>query len=409
MTRQKPGKTDLNIMGLEGKYNCFLIEQGVSAPCSKIIILLIILFSHTIISAQSRDEKILQGIDYVYHLKFDSAGIIFQSLVDADRKDPTGYFFQAMTEWWKIYLNKDDETNDDNYLSKVDNCIDICDERLDKNEYDDWALFLKGGVIGYRGFLNSIREKWLKAVDDGREGLSLIQRGYEINPSNKDALLGIGLYNYAAEYVTERYPFLKPLLLFFPKGNKELGLSQLKECVTNGKFSRTEAKVVLCFINLSYEKNYFESLNYASELNKSYPENPVFERFLGRSYVGLGRWGESSVLWSAMLAKIDSSKTGYSNKYIRRECTYYLGLTRMKTNELDEALNRYQESLRLCKELDTDGETAYQVFSALAIGMIYDLKGNHPEAIKYYDMVLDMKNIESSHDSAKQFKENPYR
>jgi hypothetical protein len=38
--------------------------------------------------------------------------------------------------------------------------------------------------------------------------------------------------------------------------------------------------------------------------------------------------------------------------------------------------------------------------------MIYDLKGNHNEAVKYYNMVLDMKDIENSRETAKSFKEN---
>lgn len=102
-----------------------------------------------------------------------------------------------MTEWWKIYLNKEDRSNDDNYLSKVDRCVKICEERLDENENNDWATFLLGGVIGYRGFMNVMRDNWLKAIDDGKQGLNLIQKSYELNPSNKDAILGLGIYNYA--------------------------------------------------------------------------------------------------------------------------------------------------------------------------------------------------------------------
>ncbi len=41
--------------------------------------------------------------------------------------------------------------------------------------------------------------------------------------------------------------------------------------------------------------------------------------------------------------------------------------------------------------------------------MTYDLKGNRKEAIKYYDMVLNMKDIENSHESARQLKENGYK
>jgi tetratricopeptide (TPR) repeat protein len=358
---------------------------------------------------QTRDELILKGIDYGYHLKFDSSNAIFESLIKQNPKDPTGYFFLAMQEWWRINLNREDESKDESYFRKVDECIKVCEERIDENENDDWAIFLKGGVIGYRGFLYSLRSSWFKAANDGREGLSLIQRSYELNQSNQDAVFGVGLYNYAADYVFESYPFLKTLMFFFPKGDKQLGLQQLRDCAQNGKFSKTEAKFVLAYIHLNYEKNYAEAEKYADTLHKMYPENPVFEKFLGRCYAGMNRWNESMALWTDVIQKVDSNKPGYDNRHMRREASYYLGLTNFRFNNLDEAIKNYESALSLSRELDKGSESAFQVFSALGLGIIYDLKGDRGEAVRYYDMVLEMKDIESSRDSAKRFKERGYR
>ncbi len=361
----------------------------------------------TVTFSQSRDEKILKGIDHVYKLEFDSANTLFQTLIDEDPKDPTGYFFQSMTEWWKIYLNKEDRSNDDNYLNKVDRCVKICEERLDENENNDWATFLLGGVIGYRGFMNVMRDNWLKAIDDGKQGLNLIQKSYELNPSNKDAILGLGIYNYAVDYVVDRYPFLKAVLFFFPKGNKELGLTQLRDCADNGRYSKTEATVTLAYIHLSYEKNYMEALRYAQKLTAIYPNNPVFERFLGKCYVGLNNYNAGITLYGGMLAKADSNKTGYNNNYIRREVNYYLGVCYSRTGNLDEALRKYEAAIEICKITDKPGEESpYYVFSILGTGVIYEQKGNKPEAIKYYDMVLGMRDVENSKETAQKFKDN---
>lgn len=357
--------------------------------------------------SQSRDELINKGIDFVYQMKFDSANSVFQTFIDQDPKEPTGYFLQSMTEWWKIYQNKEDRSNDDNYLAKVDKCIKACEERLDANENDDWATFVMGGVIGYRGFMNAMRNNWLAAIDDGKGGLNLIQKSYELNPSNKDALLGTGIYNYAVDYVVERYPFLKAVLFFFPKGNKELGLSQLRDVAENGRYTKIEANVHLTFIFISYEKNYVEAEKYASKLVSLYPQNPMFERFLGRSYVGLYRYPEGANLYKNIIAKADSNLTGYNNSYVRRESAYYIGLCLSRTGNQDEALKYYQQAVELCKTLDKpEEESPYYVFSVLGIGMIYDQKGNHSEAVKYYDTVLKMKDIDGSRQSAQKFKDN---
>jgi len=371
---------------------------------------LLILFSFIIlfpliIFSQSRDESILKGIDHVYRMEFDSAIAIFQPMADADRRDPTGPFFLAMTEWWRVYVNKDDHSNDDNYLAKVEKCVKLCDEKIDENENDDWVTFLKGGVVGYRGFINSIRENWLSAIDDGREGLNLLQRSYELNPTNKDAIFGLGIYNYAADYVVNRYTFLKAVLFFFPKGNKELGLQQLRDCAENGKFSKTEATVVLCFIHLSYEKNYGEAFKYAAKLVQMYPQNPLFNRFLGKCYIGLNNWPMADTVYKFILNYNDSGKFGYNSKYVKREASYYYAMSISRLNKLDEAYKYYEQALNLSRELDKDGESAYQVFSALGLGVIHDQKGNHPEAVKFYNMVLEMKDIENSRETAQRYKD----
>jgi len=359
--------------------------------------------------SQSRDELMTKGIDYVYKIKFDSAQAVFQQIIDRDPQDPTGYFLIAMEEWWKIYLNKNDESNDENYRTAVDKCLDVCDERLDKNENDDWALFLKGGIIGYRGFLNGLRDKWLAAVDDGREGLSMLKRCVELNPSNKDALLGIGLYNYAVNYVTDRYPFLKTLLFFFPTGNKEEGFAQLRDCIEHARFARTEATFVVCYVYLSYEKNYYEAEKYADTLYKQFPDNPVAGRFLANCYSGEGKWHQSVVLWRDILMKIDSSYPGYNKTYLKRETLYYLGLGYMKMRNLDTALNYFTQALVMSPLIDKGKESPQQVFSALGLGMVYDMKGNHDEAVKYYDRVLEMEDVEDSHEAAKTYKEKGYK
>ena len=370
-------------------------------------LLIFISFITPFLAAQTRDGQITKGIDHVYRLEFDSANTIFQGFVNSDPKDPTGHFFLAMSEWWKIYINKEDRSNDDNYLSKVDACVKVCEERLDENENNDWATFLFGGVIGYRGFMNVMRDNWLKAIDDGKQGLNLIQKSYEMNPSNKDAILGLGIYNYAVDYVVERYPFLKAVLFFFPKGNKELGLSQLRDCAANGRFSKTEANVTLAYIHLSYEKNYIEAQNYAQKLVLQYPNNPVFERFLGKCYVGLSNFHAGLNVYNSMLAKADSNKAWYNNNYIRREVNYYLGVCLSRTGNMDEALKKYETAIEICKITDKPGEESpYYVFSVLGTGLIYEQKGNKPEAVKYYDRVLAMRDVENSRETAQRFKDN---
>ena len=157
-------------------------------------IIFISFFSLDAIS-QTNDESLLIGINYIYHIKFDSASVIFSDYIKKNPDDPSGYFFDALLAWWKINLNKSDESNDELFFDKAGKVIQICDKLIDKNEKDSRAIFFKGGILGYRGLLKSLRDSWLKAAEDGKEALNLLEYATELEPNNKDAFFGIGIYN----------------------------------------------------------------------------------------------------------------------------------------------------------------------------------------------------------------------
>jgi tetratricopeptide (TPR) repeat protein len=370
-------------------------------------VIIIILFAGIgNVYSQSRDELINRGINYIYNLKFDSSETVFRTLINNDRSDPTGYFFIAMQEWWKLNINREDESNDSKYLDAVTRTVEICDERLEKNENDAWALFLKGGVLGYRGFMWSMRESWIKAADDARVGLALIEESIDKNPGNKDAVFGIGLYNYGVDYVFESNPLLKTLLFFFKKGDKQLGLSQIKDCADNGFYSKTEANFVLAYINLVYEKNFQESLIYSEKLFNMYPDNPIFHKYVGRSLVGQSRWTESLNIWNQIMQKSENGVIGYNNRAMKREAHYYLGLSQQRVGSNDEAVVNYTKALELSREIDKGSDSQYKVYATLGIGIAYMQKGDRNEAVNWFRKVLELKEYEGSRNSAQNYIDN---
>lgn len=359
--------------------------------------------------SQSNEENILKGIDHIYSIEFDSAEIIFNEIIREDPKNPAGYFFAAMVDWWKINLNKENDSLDEIFFNKINKVIDVADMKLDINEYDDAAMFYKGGALGYSGLVRSLRESWLKAAENGKEALNLLQKAYEVNRNNKDVIFGIGMYNYFAEYVPDAYPVVKPLMLIFPKGDKIKGLAQIKESSVESRYTKTEAKYVLAYLNLVYEKNYAEAEIYSGILNKEYPENPIFEKYLFNSYIGLGKWDLALNGWKQIIEKIDSGRAGYDNRYLKREANYYTALSLSKLNRLNEAEPYIKAAEDMTKILDKENETAYSAFIYLLSGMYNDVKGNKSTADLYYDKVLSMKNFQNSHSEAERFKKEGYR
>ncbi|MBS1552508.1 MAG: hypothetical protein JST15_10635 [Bacteroidetes bacterium] len=374
-----------------------------------LISLFFLIFLSSPVKSQTTEENTIAGIDLIYHLKFDSAESKFRDIIKADSRNPAGYFFLAMIDWWKININKENQSLDDVFFGKVEKVIEVADERLDKNENDDNAMFYKGGALGYRGLVKGLRESWLKAAEDGREAINLLQKANEINMNNKDVLFGVGLYNYFAEYIPETYPVVKPLMIIFPKGDKVKGLSQIKETLNGSKYAKTEAKYVLAYLNVIYEKNYYEAELYAKSLTEEFPENPVFEKYLGNSYVGQGKWNEALSVWKSVIEKIDSNKTGYGSVFLKRESNYYTALCYLKLNSILEAEPYIEKALDITQKIDKENNDAYTSYIYLICGMLNDVKGNKSTAGVFYDKVLSMKNYQNSHQEAERFKKDGYK
>ncbi len=189
------------------------------------------------------DSLITTGIHQIYNIKFPDAEVTFRKVIANYPDHPAGRFFLAMIDWWRILLDLDNESNDELFFQKLEDVIYQCDQMLEQDPDNVDALFFKGGAIGFRGRLRAYRESWIKAADDGREALPIVERASELDPSNMDVQLGFGIYNYYASVIPNDYPFLKPLMIFFPSGDKEKGISQLNTTASNGKYAKYEASI----------------------------------------------------------------------------------------------------------------------------------------------------------------------
>ena len=377
-------------------------------------LLVLILFFITIciaVNAQGSkyDSLATMGIKQIYDIKFQQAEKTFRELI-ADYPDhPAGRFFLAMIDWWKILVNPDDESHDEIFFQKLEDVIYQCDQILDKDPDNVDALFFKGGAIGFRGRLRSLRESWLKAADDGREALPIVEKASKLDPDNKDVLLGFGIYDYYASVIPDQYPLLKPLMIFFPSADKEKGIAELKSTAENGKYAKYEARYFLMTLYYSYENNPNKAYEYAEMLNGEFPDNPVFERWKGRIDARKGNYVEAAVIFKDVLAKADSGYTGYTVIPAKREATYYIALQYRNIHELDSSEYYFNKCVEYSKELDKDGESGFQINSVLYLGMINDQMGNRGKALDYYNELLEMKEYGSSHSLAEKYIKQPYR
>lgn len=364
-------------------------------------ILILIIFSTNIFAQNSDfDLRVNEGIKQIYNIKFTEAEKTFRSVIADYPNHPAGRFFLAMIDWWKILLDPDNEFYDEIFFQKLEDVIYQCDQLLDKNPKDVDALFFMGGSIGFRGRLHAFRESWLKAADDGREALPIVEEAASLDPSNMDVQLGFGIYNYYADVIPNEFPLIKPLMIFFPDGDKQKGIEQLTNTAFKGKFAQYEARYFLMTLYYRYENNSLKADEYATILLNDFPDNPVFQRWKGRIEFRIGNRLLADSLFKSVLQKSESKYPGYSSLAALREASYYVGYNYKNNNQLDSAKVYFEKCIAESKKIDVDEESGFQVNAILYLAQIAEAMNYNDEAIKLYENLLDIRDYGGSHSTA---------
>lgn len=365
----------------------------------KKIFLFIALLSFSIFAQnQDFDFRVNDGIKQIYNIKFQDAEKTFRALMADYPQHPAGRFFLAMIDWWKILLNPDNESYDDIFFQKLEDVIYQCDQILDKNPKNIDALFFKGGAIGFRGRLRAFRESWLKAADDGRTALPIVEQAASLDPKNMDVQLGFGIYNYYADVIPSEFPLIKPLMIFFPNGDKQKGIEQLKNTAFNGKFAKYEARYFLMTLYYRYENDPVLADQYAKLLVSDFPDNPVFEKWRGRISVRSGNTTLADSIFNDVLIKAEKKYPGYDTYSSIREAAYYIGNNFKNNGQLDSAKKYFERCVSESEKIDKKGEeSGFQVNATLYLAQIAEGQNRKDEAINFYKKLLDMNDYGNAH------------
>lgn len=354
------------------------------------------------------DQSVQKGIDHIYNFEFEKADSIFDVVIKLRPEHPVGYFFRAMVIWERIITNFENDSLDKTFYEAIESVISICDKLLDENHNDLAAIFFKGGAIGFRGRLRANRGEWLAAANDGVVALPLVQKAYKIAPNNYDVLLGTGIYNYYAEVIPEKYPFVKPFMLFLPNGDKKKGLEQLTLASRYSKYAKVEATYFLVQNYINFEKDYMKALELAKKLHAKYPNNSLFYRYLGRCLIYIGDMTEANKIFIDIRNKYIKKQRGYDT-YEGREAYYNIARYEFLEGRYESALENFYKCDELSRKIDKDGASGFMSMANLNIGMIFDAQGKREYAIKQYKKVLDMKEYENSHADAKKYLNKPFK
>lgn len=364
---------------------------------AKILFAVLLLWNFSVAGQSKKDTTIIlissitvqlestQALNDLYNFKFDKAEQQFRWFKQKYKWHPLPYFLLGLSEWWKIVPNPKNHAHDERFLAYMDSTIRIANNLHDNYpEYRIEAAFFLAAAYGFKGelYADEDRKEWRKAAVAGKRALNYLEECKEKDYLSPELLFGDALYNYFSVWVPENYPALKPLLWFFRKGDKQLGLKQLREVSYNAFYTRTEAMVWLMRIWNSYENKHEQALQLAEYLHNTYPDNPYFHRYYARTLYSRGMFTDMERVSQEILTRIDSGMLGYeatSGRY----ASFFLGQLGEARRKPDEAKKYYLLATKYAEETGAT-DSGYYLYSLIALGEIAEKQGNKAEAKKYF-------------------------
>lgn len=346
-----------------------------------------------------------RGLDHLYNMEFAEAARFFERVDRRYPDHPIGPFLKALNTWWKVLLDLSDTSHDDAFFAEMDEVIRRSDRLLKRDKENFDAFFFKGAALGFRGRLRSNRGDWFKAAMDGKRAMDYVLAVAEKAPENHDYIFGKGIYDYYAAVIPDRYPFTKPVMVFFPQGDRERGIRELQRTAQHGRYIQTEAVYFLLQIYYLFEHDYANSVASVSWLRDRHPNNSFFHTFEGRVYARWGQWAQVERIYEEVLERYREGMTGY-NQAAAEQAYYFLARAQMASGGYEQAVEHLRHLQRLTARRPDD--TYFHVWGRFRQGMAYDALGKRDQAVRRYREVLAMEDHAGVHERAKQYLQSPY-
>jgi outer membrane protein assembly factor BamD (BamD/ComL family) len=333
------------------------------------------------------NQGIIRGINHLYDLEFEEAEKHFQKIVSDHPEYPVGYFYLAMVTWSRLSVGFWTAENLKEYVERIDATISVANKAIQKNEKDSRNYFYLGGALGFKGRFELMQQKWFSSYNLAYDAIRALRTCQELDPENKDVLLGLGIYDYYTAKLSGVLKFLT--YLFLHRGNKDEGLRKLHAAANEAVYSGLEAKSMLIHIYLFLEEDYDKALPLIQDLRAKFTKNSRYPFFEGLVYVRQNRDSRYREMVNSLRA--ESRKKArkadliiWENQALYLEATYHLfrGETQQARNKLDAILS----------EADPQLDPDMIAWPILKKGMSYDLEEKREKALEHYRRVLEMEN-----------------
>lgn len=253
----------------------------------------IVLKAQNLIEDQPAQQIALKALNHVYNWEFEQANSRIEQLKPKYQNHPAYYLLKALVLHWQYLPLEKKHPQFKTYEQLLNHCAKLTEARLKKNKREPEGIFFKLMAYGLKALAEVETGSLRRAVSYGRSAYGAMKRGFKFTEKFGGFYFSTGLYRYYAKQFPQSRPIVKPFMIFFPAGNKQLGLAYMRTATQKALFTRHEAWVFLGDIYLKYESNLYQASLAFAHLSKTFPKNPFFALKYAECLVHLGRYYEA--------------------------------------------------------------------------------------------------------------------
>ncbi|WMJ72907.1 hypothetical protein RCC89_06990 [Cytophagaceae bacterium ABcell3] len=325
------------------------------------------------------------AVNQLYNFKFEEAEKKFTEFRQTYPDHPMPYFLMGLSTWWRILPDTDVKDYDDRFLAYMDSSITAAEKLYKKDKENYEAIFFLGAAYGFKAELYGYRKKYSKATYAGSKALGFIKDMNDNNDLSPEFLYGTAIINYYSEWIKQEYPLLRPILVFFPNGDQELGKEQLKEVSRFAFYTRTEAQYQLLKIHY-LDDQYNDGLPIARYLANTFPDNGYFARYYALFAFRTGHMAETEAISKDILEKLEQGMPGYDETG-GRYAGYFLGFINEKLhNDSVKAKKYYEKAVYYAEKIGATSQ-GYYLYSLAGLAKIAEKEGDYEAAHAYYKTI----------------------
>jgi tetratricopeptide (TPR) repeat protein len=334
-------------------------------------ILVVLLISFTF-PQQLTNKQIQVGLDKIYNFNWEDGFKAFNLIIDKNPEDPRGYHYKSLIYLW-YYLGNLNETNLDSFIYYSDKSLELANLKLaEKNTAE--LKYLIGSIYYNKSIAEARSGNFLQALWTSNQMKSNLEEAVKLKPDLYDALLGLGLYNFALSQIPSTLEWAANLVGL--NADKELGLSHVITAANKGKLSKIDAQYYLSQLYSRVIVDHPAARELLTKLVKRYPKNLLFNFSLAWVEFELNDLKSAEKRLRYVISANDSIYP-----FVVSNSNYFLANVFFARNQFDSAQVYYKNYLESAINND------YKGFANFRIGLCLEISGNRKDALLYYEKV----------------------